>query len=212
MNHTGRDELNERLKQLALVAQQQPPLTPLRQLALGQLVQAILNSGRLCRPQRGNFPQRYEEIYEEARQELLLYICQNIDRYDPQRADVMAWCNVLLERRFFKEAIPRILDKPGIQKMSLSELDNLAIPEQTPVFAEILKEHIELDPGNILKKTWIRDHPDVNFQALAKQRLEGKTWKEISEKFEIKIPTLTGFYYRCLERFASNLKNAIGII
>jgi len=212
MNHTGRDELNEQLKQLALVAQQHPPLTQGRQLALGQLIQVILNSGRLCRPQRGNFSQRYEEIYEEARQELLFYVCQNINRYDPQRGDVMAWCNVLLERRFFREAIPRILDKPGIQRMSLSDLDNLAPPEKSPIFAEILKEHIELDPENLFKKTYIKDRPEANFQALVKQRLENKTWKEISEKFEIKIPTLSRFYRRCLERFTSNLKNGIGII
>jgi len=48
MNQTGRDELDEQLKQLALIAQQ--TLTRERQLALGQLVQTILNSGRLCRP------------------------------------------------------------------------------------------------------------------------------------------------------------------
>lgn len=209
MNQTGRDQLDEQLKQLAFIAQQHQALTQERQLALGQLVQTILNSGRLCRPQREKFAQRYEDIYQEARQELLFYVCQNIDKYDSQRGDVMAWCNVLLERRFFREAIPRILDKPGIQRMSLSDLDNLALlEEESPTFAEILKEHIELDPENLFKKTHIKDHPEANFQALTKQRLEGKSWKEISEKFKIKIPTLSRFYYRCLERFASNLKNA----
>jgi len=37
-----------------------------RQLALTQLVEAILKSGRLCRIDQ--FIHRYEEIYEEARQ------------------------------------------------------------------------------------------------------------------------------------------------
>lgn len=60
MNQTEKDKLDERLKQLALVAQQHSPLTQERQLALGQLVQAILNSGRFCHPQLGKFASRYE--------------------------------------------------------------------------------------------------------------------------------------------------------
>ncbi len=37
------NEVNEQLKQLALIAQHYPPLTQGRQLALKQLVQTILN-------------------------------------------------------------------------------------------------------------------------------------------------------------------------
>lgn len=206
MNQTGRDKLDEQLKQLALVAQQHAPLTQARQLALGQLIQTILQSGRLCRPQRGKFANRYEEIYEEARQELLFYVCQHIDNYNPERGEVMAWCNVLLERRFFREAIPRVLDKQGIQQITLSDLDNLALPEEPPVLAEIIQEYIKSDPENLFKTVHIKEHPEASFQALSLERLQGKTWKEISEKMGIKVPTLNRFYYRCLERFTFNLK------
>lgn len=206
MNKTGKDELDEQLKQLATRAQQHPPLTRQRQLALTQLVEAILKSGRLCRPHRDQFIHRYEEIYEEARQELLFYICQHIDKYNPERGSVMAWCNVLLERRFFKEAIPKVLDKQGIKKMTLSELDNFASPEEPPVLTEIVKECIESDSENLFKNAHIANHPSANFQALVKRRISGKSWKEISEEFEIKIPTISSFYYRCLNQFASNLK------
>lgn len=206
MNQTGRDELDEQLKQLALVAQQNPPLTQGRQLALGQLVQAILESGKLCRPQRGNFSHRYEEIYEEARQELLFYICQNIDKYAPERGEVMAWCNVLLERRFFKEAIPKVLDKQGIQKMTLADLENLAPPEEIPALAEIFREHIESDPENLFKNSYVQGRPEANFQTLAKQRLDGKPWKEISADFGVKVSTLSRFYQRCLSKFADNIQ------
>ena len=213
MNQTKRDELDEQLKQLALVAQQHPPQTQQRQLALGQLVQAILKSGRLCRPQSGKFISRYEEIYEEARQELLLYICRSIDRYDLKRGEVMTWCNVLLERRFFKEAIPKVLGKAEIQKMTLADLDNLPSPgEEAPTITEIIEDYITLDPENLFKNTHIRDHLEANFQALAKQRLEGKSWQNISESFELKISTISQFYYRCLKRFAPILKQLVGII
>ena len=209
MNQPGKDDLDQQLKQLAIVAQQYAPRTPQRQLALGQLVQMILKSGRLCRPQRGKFAHCYEEIYQEARQELLFFVCQHIDKYAPERGDVMAWCNVLLERRFFREAIPKVLDQQGIQKVSLSDLDNLALPEEPPVIAEIVKGYIESDPENLFKTSYIQEHPEANFQALAKQRLEGKSWQEISEKFEIKVSTLSRFYQRSLSKFSPNIKKYV---
>jgi len=205
MNKTGKDELDEQLKQLAISAQQHPPLTSQRQQALASLVQAILKSGRLCHP---HFYQlnRYEEIYEEAVQELFFYICQHIEKYTPERGSVLAWCNVLLERRFFKEAIPKVLGKPGIQKLSLSELDNLALPEEPPVLMEVIKECIELDPENIFKKEYIQYHPQANFQALAKRRIMGRSWKEIAGEFDLKLTTVSSFYYRCLNKFSNNIK------
>jgi len=202
------NEVNEQLKQLALIAQHYPPLTQGRQLALKQLVQAILNSGKLCRPQRGKFAHRYAEIYEEAQQELLFYVCHNIDKYNPERGDVIVWCNVLMERRFFREAIPKVLGKPDIQRMSLTNLDNLALPEESPAFADIIKAHIELDSESLFKTTYIKERPEANFQIIAKYRIEGKSWKEISQEFNIKIPTLSSFYQRCLKQFALNIKNA----
>lgn len=206
MNQMGREELDEQLEQLALIAQQHPPLTPKRQLALGQLVGMILKSGRLCRPYRDQFLHRYEEIYEEARQDLLFYVCQNIDKYNPERAGVMTWCNVLLERRFFREAIPKVLGKQDIQKMTLSDLDNIALPEESPSLTEVIQECIALDSENLFKNSYIENNPQANFQALIQQRLEGKSWKDISQYFDIKLPTLSSFYYRCLNRFASILK------
>lgn len=85
------NEVDEQLLRLALTAQQFPPLSPKRQLALRKLVNGILQSGKLCYPQQGKFAGAYQEIYDEALQELLLYICENIDKYNPLRASVMGW-------------------------------------------------------------------------------------------------------------------------
>jgi len=200
------NELDEQLKQLAISAQQHPPLTQGRQLALRKLVNGIVQSGRLGRPQRGQFSGSYEDIYDEAVQELLLYICQNVEKYDPERGSVMAWANVLLERRFFKEAIPKILGKPNLQKMTLSDLDNLAPPEETESLTEILKECIELDPDNLFKKEYLQNYPAANFQALLQRRILGKSWKEISAEFDINIKTISSFYYRCVNKFSSRLR------
>jgi hypothetical protein len=202
MDRTNLDRLDEQLKQLAIWAQQHPPLTQGRQLALRQMVNGILQSGRLCRPHRGQFSGVYEEIYDEALQELLLYICQNIDKYNPERGSVMAWVNVLFERRFFKEAIPRFLDK----RISLPDLDKIASSESTPSLTEIIKQCIELDSENLFKNEHIENHPQANFQALAKRRLLGKSWKEISAEFEIKISTVSRFYDRCLNKYSAKLR------
>mgnify|MGYP005837765623 CR=1 FL=1 len=206
MKKTQFDELGEQLEQLALTAQQHPPLTPERQLALRKLVNGIRQSGRLCRPQLGQFLGVYQDIYNEALQELWLYVCQNIDRYDPERGSVMTWVNMLLERRFFKEAIPTILDKQGLKRMTLSDLDNLALTQENQPLIEVLKECIDSDPENLFKEEYIENYPAANFQALLKRRLSGKSWKEVSAEFDIKVSTITSFYSRCLNKFSAKFK------
>lgn len=207
MHQRQRDELNEHLKQLALAAQQHHVLTQGRQLALSRLIHDILRSGKLCRPYQGRFPGVYQDIYDEALQDLLLHICQHIDKYNPERGEVLAWCNTLLERRFFKEAIPKVIDKQGIKKMSLSDLENLvSVEESPPDFSEILRQYIESDPENLFRNNYISKQPKANFQALVKRRLMGQTWKEIAAEFNLEISTVSSFYYRCLTKFGEQLK------
>lgn len=205
MNQTIRDELDEQLLELATTAQQHQPLTQARKVALTKLVNTIVNSGKLCHPQSRLFPTNlYEDIYNEALQELLLYICQNIHKYNPSRGSVLTWVNFLLERRFFLEAIPKILNKQGITQ--IPDRDNIAAPSEPKGLTEIVRECIESDPDNIFKRKHIENYPQANFQTLALQRISGKSWKEISAGFEIKIPTVSSFYYRCINEFSSKLK------
>jgi DNA-directed RNA polymerase specialized sigma24 family protein len=206
MNQTELDEFNQQLGQLALSAQQHPPLSPERQLALRSLVQAILRSGRLCRPQQGKFTGFYQDIYDEALQELMLFICQHIERYNSERGTVMAWVNMLLERRFFREAIPKVLGRQDVQRVTLSDLDNLTAPEPQETLTEKLKACIEQDPDDVLKAEYIKDHPAATFQVLLQRRILGKSWKDISAEFDLKIPTVSSFYYRCLTKFSTRLK------
>ncbi len=49
------DEFEDQLKKLAVSAQQHPSLTQGRQFALRLLVNRLLQSNRLCRPQQGRF-------------------------------------------------------------------------------------------------------------------------------------------------------------
>jgi hypothetical protein len=206
MNQTEKLELDQELEQLALMAQQYPRLSLERQQNLTRLVNGILRSGRLCRPQHGRFFGIYEEIYAEACQNLFLYICQSIEKYDPKRSSVMAWCNVLLDRRFFKEAIPIVLDQPCLERVSQYTLDHLSISVEAPTLTELLQECIESDPANCFQQEHIRDHPEVNFQALAIRRIAGRRWREISAEFGISIPTLAGFYQQNVVKFSDTFK------
>jgi len=208
MNHPQTSELDSYLLQLAKKAQANPPHSGGRRIALTKLVNEIVRSGRLCHPQKNQFPaQFYEDIYDEARQELLLYICQNIDKYDADRGSVMAWVNVLFSRRFFRDAISRIQTRQGITKMTVIDLDNLvAAFEEPPDLAEVLFECIESDTENIFKSEHVENCPQANFQTVAMQRISGKSWKEISVEFGLKIPTLSSFYYRCVNKFSLSLK------
>ena len=90
--------------------------------------------------------------------------------------------------------------------MTLSDLDNLAPPEKSPNITEVIMEYIASEPENLFKSSHIESRPEANFQTLSQQRLEGKSGKYISEKFRIKIFIISSFSYRCLNRFASNVK------
>lgn len=197
--------LDEQLQQLAVKAQQYPAMTMERQQVLVQLVQVILKSGRLCRPYKGQFEGVYEEIYAEAKQELFLYICQKIEAYNPEKSPVMRWVNFLLEKRFFVEAISKVMDKKGI-KRTLEDLENLIDYEEEVSLADLLKECISNDPDGLFKAEHVENYPEANFQSVALRLLAGKRWKEISQELGVKIPTLNGFYRRCLKKFANYLR------
>lgn len=197
------EELDKQLKHLAIVAQRHPPLSMERRQALAKLVQVILRSGKLRPPRKGKF---YEDIYDEATQNLLLYVCENIERYNPERAPFMNWIRMLLYTDFFKKAFSEFTDKPVIQLAKIYDYNNLVeniyLPEQPPLLSEKLRECIEADPDNLFKAAYIKPHTEANFQNLLKRRLSGESWEIISFDLRIKVSTLSSFYQRCIEKFA----------
>lgn len=115
----------QQLQELALKAQQHPLGTTIRRITLSKLIDGIYRSSKLCYPYKGQFLGVYEQIYQEAVQDLFLYICKNIDKYDPERGVFMAWVNMLLSQRFFKEAIPKIIGNANEINLESSVLENL---------------------------------------------------------------------------------------
>jgi hypothetical protein len=203
------------LKHLALEAQQHPCQSPQRQRALADLVTEIWRSRRLVRPYQGQFQGMYEEIYAEARQRLFLYLCEQIDRYNPEH-EVMQWANFLMKQRFFVEASRDLLQtsskgrhRQPIKRMTLVDLDQqaaIAGHSQSASLSEEVIQCIREDPEELFVRAYIEKKPHAHFQYIALQFLGGHSWKDISAELDVKVVTLSSFYQRCLVKFAPKFR------
>ncbi|MEC4985620.1 MAG: hypothetical protein SAJ37_18715 [Oscillatoria sp. PMC 1068.18] len=207
---------NERLRRMAIEAQQHPPKSKARQIAITELFQAIQTSGRLTRPYWNQFPALYEEIYNIAKQKLFCYIYEKIDNYSPERGEVLQWVNFLFGTRFFVEAIREItlpdrrLPREIIPQISFYNLDNdfwlNQEDEITPSLSEQVIKYIEEDPEATCQNIHITNKPQANFRYLALQRFAGYKWRELEAELGIKQANLCSFYQRSLQKVAPIIK------
>ncbi|MGA7934299.1 MAG: hypothetical protein WCA35_12190, partial [Kovacikia sp.] len=79
------------LQQLAIEVQQLQSQTEAWQVAMRELIQAIHLSGKLARP--GRLP---PDLYNEAVNETVLWMYRQIQNYDSNRGEFMAWVNYRL--------------------------------------------------------------------------------------------------------------------
>jgi hypothetical protein len=91
---------HERLKQLAIFAQQSRDNLQLRQYAVRELIEAIVLSDKIFRPHKTKFSgQFYELLYEEAKNQTLLYVANKIDLYKSNEGvNFMSWVNFRLDK------------------------------------------------------------------------------------------------------------------
>ncbi|MFP4122625.1 hypothetical protein [Coleofasciculus sp.] len=202
---------DNRLKQLALEAKQHPTQTQQRQYLLTELINAIQLSRRLIHPQRGELSRDfYNVIYDDAVNRTLLYVFQKIDLYDPERGNgvFMNWVNFRLDRtlRDIRASYQITQDKP----IPIEEIDNLGTTEAAPTTFEIIMNYIERDPDEIFKREVIQKNPNASFQAIfLAKRIQGKSWKEISQDLGIPVTTLSSFYWRCIQRLAPRIRQYV---
>ncbi len=197
------------LKKLALEAQRHPPNTESRQQALIELVNAIVLSGRLCHPHRWISPNDfYALIYEEAVNQTLLYVCQKIDTYDPERGKeqkFINWVNFRLDKLVLK-CYNNFRLESNAEIPTLANLEDIAQPEPQNILPEMLRQCLEEDANDLFKNEHIRNCPNANFQSIALERFSGKSWEEISADFGIRVPTLSSFFQRNCKKFAPQFK------
>ncbi|WP_353928881.1 hypothetical protein WJM97_11080 [Okeanomitos corallinicola TIOX110] len=85
-------DFDVQLQQLADRLQQYLTQSLERQQALGELVDAIMRSHRLCRPSK-LLPHVVQKISLDLRKQLLHDISHDIDSYNPQRIPIREWAN-----------------------------------------------------------------------------------------------------------------------
>ncbi|MDJ0634271.1 MAG: hypothetical protein QNJ34_13870 [Xenococcaceae cyanobacterium MO_188.B29] len=211
-NQVFKQVLNdEQLKKLGIEAQKYPPKSALRGHALTELIRSIQLSGKLYHPHQEKFPaQLYQLLYEEALTETLTYICLNIDKYDPNRGNkkFMNWVNFRLDRLIF-DCYRRFNYLPDRQLPSLQDIEQIYQQERQPFLSELIYQYIEEDTDNVFKSTHIRNNQNANFQNIALARFSGQNWEQISEELDISISTLSSFFQRCCQRFASLLQEEL---
>lgn len=107
--------MDERLEQLITEVQQHIPQTEGWQLALTQLVVEILRSRKIGRPPIGQpLSGVYLEIYEQAQQQLLHKVGEELSNYNPTRTPIRAWVNTLRNHAF-----KIVLDDVQLKKLAL---------------------------------------------------------------------------------------------
>lgn len=213
MHETDFNELDRQLAELAEQAKQAgSPLE--RQRSLHRLIHLLSQPRVLYPPQLNRHPpEAHRDLYNETCQRVWLYVCRNIEQYDPQKASVRKWVNYLLDKRF----IDVVKERNGKRTTYLSDLSELEKRleerrrdqqriEEEAAQVQSLRDFLEQDPLGVFRDKHIKGHPKASFQAIALRILAGKTWKEISEEFKIPISSLSSFYQRCLTKFLSLLQ------
>ncbi len=190
----GADELDERLKRIAAVAQHYPKGSQGRNKAISRLLMAVERSERLCYSDQSSYS---VEVYHEAMQALRLYVFKHIDAYDPSRTKILAWLNKKLDIAL-KEAIALHLKRQHHQ----ATLEEDALPKAecpspyNPLLSVQVRQIIEDDPDDIFKQRHVRGRPEVNFRAIALKTCSGYSRREIAAELGLQEQTLYSFFTR----------------
>lgn len=128
--------MDERLEQLITEAKLHVPQTDGWQLALTQLVVEILRSRKIARPPIGQpLFGVYQEIYEQAQQQLLHKVGEELSNYNPKHIPVRTWVNTLRNHVF-----RIVLDDVQLKKLALEAQRH---PPHTDLRQHALRELVE---------------------------------------------------------------------
>lgn len=212
-SRSSQEDLTEVFDELtctAIAAQGCPPLSKQRQEALDKLFDEVQRQGRLWRPDKNTIN---EDNYNDAVQELWLYVCQSIEKYDPQRSAFMGWVNMLLRKRFYNLACSKNQGKYESIFFSIDELkkltDSFLLNQQKTSLMEEVEECINSDIEGVCKREHIKNRPQISFQILAQRRLAGDSWRDISVDVGISATYLNKIFQRSLKKLAPYIKTYV---
>ena len=203
-----------------------------KQILLTELMSVLMEQIKIELPKPKSIDLSY--LYEETLQNTLLYVCKNIEKFDPERINVkkidkdepkknpfMRWFIFIFFKRKinnfhwinWKGKITSIYKDSDESEINI--LDVYCPPEiNNPLPSEKLIAFIKEDPEGLFANTLFNKNPKASFQIiLLKRGEEGKSWKEIVE--ELKLGKTHGpvftFYRRCCEKFAPYFKKYLNL-
>ncbi|MFS0515003.1 hypothetical protein ACEYW6_09795 [Nostoc sp. UIC 10607] len=175
----------------------------------------------------------FNEIHEVAKQEFHLELVEQIQakKYDPEKGEVLNWARFHQKKKFQNAQndylkIYSIQEKGKKKKIQVLSLNNPVISSQSgdgdefgishleripqtfddevnPLPSQELVELIKEDPEKIFSSKFVKNYPEANFRKIFLLRHDGYEWDEIASFLEIKKGTISSFYSRCQEDFAS---------
>ncbi|MGB3265936.1 MAG: hypothetical protein WBA89_18485 [Microcoleus sp.] len=208
-----KDEIDDRLKQLAIAAKNYQPKTLGRQQAVTKFIMEVETYKIVKIPQNTKFSaQVYREICAEARQILLLRICREIHNYRPENK-VSQWVNFLMIK-CFQEATPKVIGRRelstvcyGDMDLIFNQLEKQQLQNESYQIGAALLDMIADDPDDVFQCEVMRKYPHVNFKLLlANKIIEEKSWQDISNELGVSVSSLSSFYLRGLEKFAPRFR------
>ena len=205
-------EIDDRLKQLAIAAKNHPPKTVERQKAVAKLYMEIERYKIIKSPKNPNFsPEIYQEICTEAKQDLMLRICKEVQNYRPEK-DVSQWVNFLMTK-CFQEVTPKVIGMKDRKRIYYEDMDSFFNKLDTQAAHNSYQIEVALialikeDPDDFFKSEVSQKYPHVNFQLLLVKRvIEDVGWQQISEELGVSVSNLSSFYRRSLEKFTPRFR------
>jgi hypothetical protein len=214
-----RTTIEEEIRSLVAEARRYSPGHLRRQQCLTQIIRLIEQSQKLWHE---NTP-----FYEDAKQQMWVYFCQNIceagtgEQYDPNRSSVITWLNRYLKWRLQDFRIAKQAQQTKFVSSPVSGsmtrvrdlTDNLPSGPDVPPILEDTRTWVELDMTGELRSTHIQNRPEVNCQALILRRLPPETsWEDLSIEFGVAVSTLSSFYQRKCISYLRNFGQCQGYL
>ena len=207
-----KDDIDDRLKQLAIAAKNHQPKTLGRQKAVTRLVMEIEKYKIINYPQNTKFSYAiYQEIIVEAKQELMFRISREIHNYRPEK-EVSQWVNFLMIK-CFQQATPKVIGCSELKRSYYKDMNSFfdrhsnQPEDESERLAKALIDMIEEDPGDVFKSEVSRKHPHVNFQLLlVKREIEDVSWEDISAELRVSVSSLSSFYRRSFAKFTPRFR------
>ncbi|MEM8723251.1 MAG: hypothetical protein AAGE84_28860 [Cyanobacteria bacterium P01_G01_bin.39] len=165
-------------------------------------------------------PQKWmqELLYAEAKVNTILYILDNVDKYDPKKNSVKAWVNKTLYWKFLDAFNKEFRGEKIRVKAHAASIDapkysnsNFYLPDPRPSKQRenhrLFRELIKNDPGDTLKNILIRskNKNQICLQKVLLMKLQDKTLQEISEESGVPLKSISS----CINRKKAELREYI---